>query len=284
MIQVKNLDFSYPGASTQALSQLNFEIQKGDIFGFLGPSGSGKSTTQKILYRWLKGYSGEIKIGGKLLEAWDNSYYERIGVSFELPNHYEKLTGLENLQFFGGFYSKKVDAMYWLKKVGLENAAKKPVSDYSKGMRMRLNFIRALIHDPDILFLDEPTSGLDPGYAAILKDIILECKAAGKTIFLTTHNMQDANELCDQVAFLTEGKIQALDSPDNFRHQYGKAIVKLEVRGASGLESFEFEQSGLANNPDFLAALEKPMVSLHSGEASLEDVFIQVTGKQLKID
>ena len=96
--------------------------------------------------------------------------------------------------------------------------------------------------------------------------------------------MQDANELCDQVAFLTEGKIQALDSPDNFRHQYGKAIVKLEVRGASGLESFEFEQSGLANNPDFLAALEKPMVSLHSGEASLEDVFIQVTGKQLKID
>lgn len=281
MIHVENLNFSYPSAKTQALYQLNFDIEKGEVFGFLGPSGSGKSTTQKILYRWLKGYSGQIKIGGKALEAWDRSYYERIGVSFELPNHYEKLSGLENLQFFGGFYSKKVDAMYWLKKVGLEEAAKKPVSDYSKGMRMRLNFIRALLHDPDILFLDEPTSGLDPGYAAVMKEIIMESKAAGKTIFLTTHNMHDANELCDRVAFLADGKIQALDSPDNFRHQYGKAIVKLQVKGNSGIETLEFEQDKLADNQAFLTALEKPLVSIHSGEASLEDVFIKITGRRL---
>ena len=149
---------------------------------------------------------------------------------------------------------------------------------------MRLNFIRALLHDPDILFLDEPTSGLDPGYASVLKDIIMECKAAGKTIFLTTHNMQDANELCDRVAFLTEGKIRALDSPDNFRHQYGRKVVKLQVKGSLGIETHEFDKEGLAHNVDFLATLEKPLLPLHSGEASLENVFIQVTGKQLKID
>src|SRR5690606_7482241 len=124
----------------------------------------------------------------------------------------------------------------------------------------------------------------DPGYAAIMKEIIMECKAAGKTIFLTTHNMHDANELCDRVAFLTEGEIRALDSPENFRHQYGNATVKLQVQGISGIETLEFQQMGLGENLDFMEALKRPVVSIHSGEASLEDVFIQITGKKLNLE
>ncbi|MDD5420273.1 MAG: ABC transporter ATP-binding protein, partial [Methanomicrobiaceae archaeon] len=200
MIRVSGLSFTYPGSPAPAIDGITFSVPKGEIFGFLGPNGSGKSTTQKIIIGLLKGYRGEVAVLGRDLAEWGPEYYERIGVCFELPNHYPKLTALENLHLFASFYEKETeDPLELLRLVGLEDDAGKRVESFSKGMRMKLNLARSLLHDPEILFLDEPTSGLDPSSARAVKDIILEKKRKGNTIFLTTHNMEVADELCDTV-------------------------------------------------------------------------------------
>lgn len=201
MINVNSLSYTYPGESRPAIKAIDFQVKEGEVFRFLGPSGAGKSTTQKVLIQLLTGYTGSVKVLDKPLNAWGRPYFEHIGVGFELPNHYQKLSALENLQFFGSFYPKGIkDPLAWMARVGLAEVANKKVAEFSKGMKMRLNFIWALILNPQILFLDEPTSGLDPGNARILKDIIREQKQQGKTIFLTTHNMHDAEVRCDRVA------------------------------------------------------------------------------------
>lgn len=283
MIQVNNLRFTYQGQQHAAVDGINFEIAKGEIFGFLGPSGAGKSTTQKVLIKILKGYQGDIKIMNRLLQDWDAEFYETIGVGFELPNHYGKLTAKENLLFFSSFYkSKTKKPEELLKMVGLEEDADKKVEDFSKGMKMRLNFIRALMHDPQILFLDEPTTGLDPVNGRRLKDIILEEKARGKTIFLTTHNMHDADELCDRVAFIIDGKLSITDSPHNMKLLRGKRKVDVEYGQNGSTKNKVFELDNLGNNNEFLTLIKKERIaSIHSMEATLDEIFIQVTGKTL---
>ncbi|MEL6534431.1 MAG: ABC transporter ATP-binding protein [Bacteroidota bacterium] len=282
MITVNNLSFTYPGGESSAVKSISFSVKQGEVFGFLGPSGAGKSTTQKVLIQLLKGYQGEVNILGKPLNGWGSDYFEHIGVGFELPNHYQKLTALENLQFFGSFYRQGIqDPMPLLERVGLADAAKKRVSEFSKGMKMRLNFIRALLHNPQILFLDEPTSGLDPGNARILKDIIREQKAAGKTIFLTTHNMHDADELCDRVAFMIGGELALVEEPKALKMNRGERKVRLEVENGQ-LEATEFPLQGIGDNAQFLAMLKHPNLrTIHSLEPTLEDIFIQETGQQL---
>jgi fluoroquinolone transport system ATP-binding protein len=214
MIKVKNVAFSY--SKHPFLENISFQVDRGEIFGFLGPSGAGKSTLQKILTGLITNYSGRAEIGGIESKKHKDDFYEKIGVDFEFPSLYEKMTARQNLNFFGSLYSGKLkDTKELLQKVGLLQDADKKVSDYSKGMKSRLNFIKALLHDPDILFLDEPTSGLDPSNSRDMKNIILEEKAKGKTVILTTHNMMDAAELCDRVAFIVDGKIKALDTPHN---------------------------------------------------------------------
>ena len=209
MITVKNLSYSYKKSNNFALDKLNFSIESGEIFGFLGPSGSGKSTTQKILYKILTNYQGEVLIDGQSLDCLGKEYYARIGVGFELPNHYMKLTARENLTLFGSFYPKEklqnLESLFAI--VGMEEHIDKRVEDYSKGMKMRLNFIRSIMHNPDIIFFDEPTSGLDPTNAHKVKEEIKALKARGKTIFITTHDMATADELCDQVSFIVDGKL-----------------------------------------------------------------------------
>jgi fluoroquinolone transport system ATP-binding protein len=283
MIQVNNLSYSYPKASVEAVKSLSFKVNKGEIFGFLGPSGAGKSTTQKLLIKLLAGYFGEVEVMNKSLSNWNGNYYALIGVGFELPNHYLKLTGEENLKLFASFYpSVKYKPLELLKMVELEDHANKPVESYSKGMKMRLNFVRALMHDPQLLFLDEPTSGLDPGYARMIKDIIIDLKQKGKTIFLTTHNMHDADELCDRVAFMVDGELKLVGSPRELKLEHGSQKVRVEVRenGTIGTEEFHFK--GLAENPAFLKAIANPgLQAIHSCEESLEDVFMRTTGKKL---
>lgn len=284
MIQVNHLSFSYPGSQTPTLHDLNFHIRAGEIFGFLGPSGSGKSTTQKILFRLLQGYQGSARIAEREVRDWDQQLYERIGVGFELPNHYLKLSALENLEFFAGFYRRPLylPLLDLLALVGLERDAHKRVADFSKGMRMRLNFARALMHDPDMLFLDEPTSGLDPVNARIVKDIILDWKRRGKTIFLTTHQMHDADELCDTVAFLVNGQIRALDSPQQLKLQHSRSRVVVQYGEAQPPEMQQFALEDLGQNTDFLQLLQTQRIrSIHSQEASLDDIFIQITGQKL---
>jgi fluoroquinolone transport system ATP-binding protein len=257
-------------------------VNDGEIFGFLGPSGAGKSTTQKILIGLLDNYTGEISVSGKALEKWNHSLYDFIGVCFELPNHYLKLSAIENLRFFSTFYNVNTrDPLELLRMAGLGKDANKKVADYSKGMKMRLNFIRSLLHNPQILFLDEPTAGLDPVNARNIKNIILDQKKQGKTIFLTTHNMHDADELCDRVAFITEGEISIIDSPKQLKLQNGKRIVKVEYTNGNTKQR-EFEMDSIGNNKDFMRIIkEHRLISIHSEEASLDDVFIRVTGKSL---
>lgn len=281
MILVDNLQFQYPKNDSLILKGISFEIEKGELFGFLGPSGAGKSTAQKVLYKTLSNYSGEVKIDGKNLKEWDLSYFEMIGVGFELPNHYQKLTGLENLDLFGSFYSngKKNNRTELFEMVGLHDAINQPVATYSKGMKMRLNFIRAIQHDPDILFFDEPTAGLDPVNAKMIREHIKNLQQKGKTIFITTHSMQTADELCDRVSFIVDGKLRITDSPESLKSQYGKEAVRVELVDG---QSQEFPISDLGNNPEFIGFLKKGEINrIHTLEATLDEVFINVTGKTL---
>ncbi|CAN5199868.1 ABC transporter ATP-binding protein [soil metagenome] len=281
MISVKNLIYTYPKSSMPTVKGLNFSIEKGEIYGFLGPSGAGKSTTQKILIKLLQNFKGEITILNKQLQEWKSDFYEYIGVGFELPNHYLKLTALENLQFFGSFYQKITDPMELLEMVGLEAEAHKRVEDFSKGMKMRLNFIRALLHDPVVLFFDEPTSGLDPMNARIMKDIILDLSKKGKTIFLTTHNMHDADELCDRVAFIVDGEIKETGAPKELKQQAGDRKVIVEIFNGK-FQKQEFLLDGIGHNSAFLEALnQEGLRSINTKEATLEDIFIKSTGKKL---
>lgn len=281
MLTVNHLHFRYPEAEKNTLKDLGFTITEGEIFGFLGPSGSGKSTTQQILYKLLHGYEGEVMFKNKSLHAWGQDFYNHIGVCFELPNHYSKLTAKENLEFFASFYSVPTkNPMDLLEMVGLSEDANKRVSDYSKGMKMRLNFIRALLHDPEFLFLDEPTSGLDPINARMIKDIILDLRKQGKTFFVTTHNMFDADELCDRVALLHEGSIVKMEAPSQLKLEYGQDKVRVET--ASG-ERHQFALSQLGDDAEFLNIIQNQKIrTIHSEEASLEDVFIRLTGRSLQ--
>jgi fluoroquinolone transport system ATP-binding protein len=211
-------------------TRLLVTVGRGEIFGFLGPSGAGKSTTQKLLIGLLHNHGGEAAVWGRDPLDWGPDYYERIGVSFELPNHYQKLTGLENLRFFASLYGgATLDPMELLDAVGLADDAHTRVGKYSKGMQMRLTFARSLINDPDLLFLDEPTSGLDPVNARKVKNMILDLKARGRTVFFTTHDMATADGLCDRVAFVVDGTIVASDRPAEDRSESAA-----DPRGVSG--------------------------------------------------
>ena len=284
MLDVRSLIFSYPKQPSPTLKGLDFHIDEGEVFGFLGPSGSGKSTTQRLLIGLLKDYRGEISILDKDAKAWGTDLYRELGVGFELPNHFSQLTGLENLQLFASLYQGKTrDPMELLELVGIADAANQRVKNYSKGMAMRLNFVRALLHDPTLLFLDEPTAGLDPTNARNLKDIILKLKQSGKTIFLTTHNMHDADELCDRVAFLVEGEIKLIDTPRNLKITHGQKQVRVEYTDKGGQQQETFDLLGLGSNRTFRDILETDSIeTIHSQEATLEEIFIKTTGRSLQ--
>jgi fluoroquinolone transport system ATP-binding protein len=284
VIRVRGLTFTYPKSTEPAVRGMDFSVGRGEIFGFLGPSGAGKSTTQKLLIGLLRGHGGEAAVWGKDPLAWGPDYYQRIGVSFELPNHYHKLTGLENLRFFASLYDvDTLDPMELLDAVGLADDANTRVAKYSKGMQMRLTFARSLINDPDLLFLDEPTSGLDPVNARKVKNIVLDLKARGRTVFLTTHDMATADELCDRVAFVVDGEIVAMNTPAELKIARSQRVVRVEYRGNNGaLDTAEFGLDGLADDVGFHAVLRDHQVAtIHSREASLDDVFVEVTGRRL---
>lgn len=284
MIRVENLSFTYQNTRKEALSELDFHIEKGEIFGFLGPSGAGKTTTQRILIGLLRGYAGSAHIFGKERREWGKDFYERIGVAFDFPNLYTKLSAYENLKLIGSYYEDRgqnIDLL--LDHVGLLADKDKKVEGFSKGMKMRLNFVRAILHNPDLVFLDEPTSGLDPVNARIIKDKILLMKEEGKTIFLTTHNMTVAEQLCDRVGFINEGEISVIDSPKNLMVKYGEPKVKVEYRNSEIWKELTIPLGEMKTSADFMEIVKNHEVqTIHSQEATLEDVFIQLTGRTLK--
>ncbi|MCA9923521.1 MAG: ABC transporter ATP-binding protein [Anaerolineales bacterium] len=285
MITVKDLTYTYPGSAQETLHGLNFEIAEGEIFGFLGPSGAGKSTTQNILIGLLKAYGGQVSVMGREISQWGQDVYEHIGVSFELPNHYLKLSARENLDHFRSLYSSPGhDPMEVLAWVDLQEDADKKVENFSKGMKVRLNVARSIIHQPKLLFLDEPTTGLDPVNARKIKDLVLELRRQGTTVFITTHNMMVADELCDRVGFITNGKLSVIDVPSALKKQYGQRAVRVEyLNGSGGMEQQEFPLDGLVENEAFVTLMKTAVQieTLHSLETTLENIFIEVTGQEL---
>ena len=283
MIEVKNLYHDYEGKGNFAVSDITFKIKYGEIFGFLGPSGAGKTTVQNIMIGLLNLQKGRVTYDGKSIKNMKSGFFNKIGVSFEDPSLYLKLTGFENLKYYEGLFSVETrDPMRLLEMVGLKRAANKRVSTYSKGMKQRLTFIRALLNDPDVLFLDEPTAGLDPSLAKKIKDIILEQKKSDKTIFLTTHNMYIADELCDRVSFINDGKLIVTDSPRNLKLKYGSKAVKIEYKENGRVLSdilFLEKESDLEVFNKILN--EKNVQTIHSQEATLEQIFIKLTGREL---
>ena len=281
MIKVKDLSFSY--TKKPFIEDINFDVHKGEIFGFLGPSGAGKSTLQKILTGLLTSYSGSVTVNSCEVKKHDNSFYENIGVDFEFPSLYEKLTAKENLRYFASLYKRRRDMDELLASVGLTADADKKVMDFSKGMKSRLNFIKALLHDPEILFLDEPTSGLDPSNARLMKDIILSQKAKGKTIILTTHNMYDATELCDRVAFIVDGRVKALDAPHDLIMSKGASKI-IYTYFENGREKRAVTELKKISEDAVLSRLisGNGLLSIHSSEPTLNDIFVDITGRQLQ--
>lgn len=281
MIEVKDLTFSY-GKDKQALHGLSFTVEEGEIFGFLGPNGSGKSTTQKILTGILKGHGGKVALFGQdIKEAHTQEFFQKIGVLFEFPYLYANLSAVDNLKYFSSFYPKAQlrDVEELLEALEFKrDFLKKPVSSYSKGMRQRVSMARTLISNPKLLFLDEPTSGLDPVGAVLFRRIIEEERKKGTTVFLTTHNMLDADLLCDRVAFIVNGSIAALDTPKNLKEKNSNHRIVVSYfhqgkRKEKIMETSELE-AGITFPHD-------EIISIHTQEPTLEDMFIQYTGKQL---
>jgi fluoroquinolone transport system ATP-binding protein len=284
MIHVDALTYSYPGAQAPAVRSASFDVAPGEIFGLLGPSGAGKSTIQRVLTRQNRRYQGTVAVLSQDLAAWDHGYFEKIGVTFELPNHYLKLTAKENLEFFGSLYrceTRTPESL--LEMVGLKDAADVRVEEFSKGMKMRLNFVRAFLHDPSVIFFDEPTSGLDPVNAGVLKALIRDEQAKGKTILMTTHNMHDVDELCDRVGFIVDGVMSEVESPDALKARHGRRKLRIEYAVNGGPQKCcEFALDGLSGNAAFQSVLQSAEVhTIHSQEASLDQVFAEVTGVRL---
>ncbi|MDP2814090.1 MAG: ABC transporter ATP-binding protein [Erysipelotrichaceae bacterium] len=281
MFKVKDLQFKYPKNDSNTINGIDFEIAKGEIFGFLGPSGAGKTTTQKLMVKLLSNYKGYIEFDGKDLSKFHDEFYEDIGVCFEMPISFSKLTAMENLDFFRKLYKRQVDVQPLLERLGLWQDKDKLVGEYSKGMKIRLNMVRALLNDPKMLFLDEPTNGLDPKNSRIVKDMIRDFRNGGGTVFLTSHIMGDVDELCDRVAFITDGKLVEVDSPRNLKLKYGQRTVAVEYRdnGSVVKEIFTMDQIREKVFMDLIS--NKNIETIHSGETTLEEIFIQVTGVKL---
>ena len=283
MIQVKNLYHDYNGKGQYAVSDVSFGIKKGQIFGFLGPSGAGKSTVQNIMIGLLPLQKGEVSYNGTSVKNISPKFFNKVGVSFEHPNLYTKLTGFENLKYYAGLFDVPAqDPMKLLDMVGLRDAASKKASAYSKGMKQRLVFARSLLNNPEILFLDEPLSGLDPTTGSRIKEIIVRKKQEGCTIFLTTHNMYLAEEVCDEVAFINDGKIVAMDCPRNLKLQYGEKSVKVEYREDGRVKSTVLFLENEGDRKAFNEIINsRDVQTVHSQEATLEQIFIKLTGRGL---
>ena len=286
MIYVKNLFYSYTRDDHYAVKDISFDIEKGEIFGFLGPSGAGKSTTQGILTGLLPLQKGEAVVDGYDLHKEDKKRFNRIGMSFEQSNLYSKLTAEENLRYYAKLFDVPTrDPRALIELVGLGGKEKQKAGSFSKGMKHRLTFARSLLNNPAMWFLDEPTTGLDPAIAAQIKEIIRNERQNGVTTFLTTHNMFIADELCDRVAFIVDGEIKLIDSPRALKLRYGRKTVAVEYMEGDVLKKDNFAPADGQDRERLHLILDTyEIVTMHSREATLEEIFIRVTGKGLTAD
>ena len=283
MIKVEGLYYSYSKNDNFAVKDVSFKVAEGEIFGFLGPSGAGKSTTQGILTGLLQLQKGDVSVAGYDIKNISQKMFNKIGMSFEQSNVYSKLTAKENLSFYSKLFDVETrDPIELINLVGLGGKENMRAGEFSKGMKHRLTFARSMINNPTMWFLDEPTTGLDPAIAADIKDIIKEHNNKGVTVFLTTHNMYIADELCNRVAFIIDGEIKLIDSPKNLKLQYGKKMVDVEYVQEGNVKKETFSTI-LKEDKDLLNQIiaDKEILTMHTKEATLEEIFIKVTGRGL---
>ncbi|WP_181347887.1 ABC transporter ATP-binding protein [Thalassobacillus sp. CUG 92003] len=267
-------------ANQKALEDVNFNVGHGEIFGFLGPSGSGKTTTIKILTGQLHPTDGKAEVFGVPTSALNSPYYrKKFGVLTDNSGLYERLSIFDNLKLYCDLYDvpvRRIDEA--LDMVNLKAEQKKIVSKLSKGMLQRVLLARTLLHEPDLLFLDEPTAALDPANSQHIHEGLRQLNAKGTTIFLTTHDMQEAEDLCDRVALLNKGRVQLLDQPKALRRQFSDATVTVELRDgraiilSTGPEAAETMHTHMVNNE---------VAAIYTNEPTLGDIFVEVTGREL---
>ncbi len=280
-IKVENLSHWY--GNLQAVKEISFDVYPGEILGFLGPNGAGKSTTIKVLTGQLALKGGSAQILGRDIGKDDPEIQSQIGVTFEEKNLYLEMTALENLDFFASLFGiRNPGSTEALKRAGLADRAKDRVSNYSKGMRQRLMIARAFINKPKVLFLDEPTDGLDPVTAAAIRKTIREEADRGAAVLLTTHNMFEADELSDRVAFINEGEIVALDTAENLKLKYGKRSVRVRLREGDTVREEKLPLDGEKSSARLSELAASPdLMTIHTEEATLEAIFIRLTGRGL---
>ena len=277
ILSMQNVSLSF--GSTRALDGLSFAVKEGEIFGFLGPSGAGKTTTIKLLTRQLRPGAGEIAVFGAPIARLDSAAYEQIGILSDNSGVYERMSVYENMKLFAdlrGLPASRIGEV--LEKVGLADAGKRVAKKLSKGMRQRLILAMAVLLRPRLLFLDEPTAALDTATTAAIHRLLREMNDGGTTIFLTTHNMEEADRLCARVAFLNEGRIAETGVPAQLKLKYAKDRVRVLLEDGEALEC--------ARNPEAIGALladlsGRGIASVHSEEPDLEEIFLQVTGRNL---
>lgn len=273
VIKADNLGKSF--GSFKAISSLTFEVNKGEILGFLGPSGSGKTTTINILTGQLTPDQGQSSILGKSSTNLNEEDLTNIGLITENSGYYEKLILYDNLLFFAKLYDvPQGDLDDLMKRVGLYDRRKTLAEKLSTGMKQRMLLVRAIINKPQVLFLDEPTSGLDPSTSQSIHELIKELQAEGTTIFLTTHDMHEATILCDKIVLLNKGQIVEAGTPSDLIQKYN-TDKRVKITYQSGKEDYlSFSELGQVSQTD-------DILTIHSCEPTLEDVFIQLTGGKL---
>ena len=282
-IDVDGARFAY--GAREVVKGVSFQVAPGEVLGFLGPNGAGKSTTIRMLTGQLKPSAGEVHVLGRDVHKERAHVMGRVGVCFEEKNLYPMMSAEENLRFFARLYGvphPDTHIRSLLDLVGLGARGRDRVAGYSKGMRQRLMIARALVHDPDVLLLDEPTDGLDPVSSEAVRDVIRARVEAGNAVLLTTHDMHEADELSNRVAFLNEGTVYAIDTPENLKLAHGQRVVKVRLRDGDGMREESVPLDDAQAGARVQALIDGgDVVTVHTAEATLEDVFLGMTGRGL---
>jgi ABC-2 type transport system ATP-binding protein len=277
-IEVDGLSRTFNGL--RAVNSISFTVEAGEVFGFLGHNGAGKTTTIRMLSGQLRPTSGVARVAGCDVTTEQGRLKPLVGVVSENQNLYERMSGRENLAFAARLYGANPARINeTLHQVGMFERADDSVRHYSNGMKQRLLIARALLHRPQIIFLDEPTRGLDPVVAREIRRLVVQLSAQGVTIFLTTHYMEEADELCRRVAFLSEGRIVALDTPDNLKLAHGQKSLEATLDTGEDL-TIALDDEAAGKQLEGLISAGR-LRTLHSTEATLEEVFIQIAGRRL---
>lgn len=263
------------------LNNITFNVRKNEIFGLLGPSGSGKTTTIKILTSQIMPTSGQASTLNNDVYSFDRSILSRVGILSDNSGVYERLTVWDNLKLFAdicGADKKSIEDI--LERVGLGDDKRTAVKKLSKGMKQRLILARSIINKPELLFLDEPTSSLDPSISNEIHNLLKEINSEGTTIFLTTHDMVEADKLCDRIAFLNNGTIVEVDSPENLKLKYAKPVIQVKLKCQDNKIFLSKNAENAEKIRSWIATDE--LESIHSYEPSIEEIFLKVTGRKLK--